>query len=159
MENADSIFSVVYLSEGTRSFSGTDLQEILTKARKNNSKLGISGMLLFKGGNFLQALEGDREKVMTLFDKIAQDPRHKRITTLFKGVSAHRDFPDWSMGFHDLNSPDIKKIPGFSHFLHTTLTTSDFVDARRAKRLLLLFKEEKLFGSAHCAVQGSKLGR
>ena len=60
MENADSVFSVVYLSEGTRSFSGKDLQEILTKARENNSKLGLSGMLLFKGGNFLQALEGDR---------------------------------------------------------------------------------------------------
>jgi hypothetical protein len=53
MENADSVFSVVYLSEGTQSFSGKDLQGILTKARENNSKLGISGMLLFKGGNFL----------------------------------------------------------------------------------------------------------
>jgi hypothetical protein len=77
---ADSIFSVVYLSECTRSFSGRDLRELLTKAREKNSKLGISGMLLFKAGNFLQVLEGDREKVMALFDKIAKDPRHDRIT-------------------------------------------------------------------------------
>jgi hypothetical protein len=76
----DGIFSVVYLSEGTRSFSEQDLQQILTKARETNSKLGISGMLLFKGGKFLQVLEGDREKVMTLFDQIAQDPRHNRVT-------------------------------------------------------------------------------
>jgi hypothetical protein len=154
--SADSIFSVVYLSEGTRNFSGKDLRELLAKARETNTKLEITGMLLFKAGNFLQVLEGDREKVLTLFEKIAQDQRHHRITVLFKGASAQRDFPDWSMGFHDLDSPDTKKIPGFTHFLRTTLTSSDFADARRAKRLLLLFKEEKLFGSAHCAIQGSK---
>jgi len=152
----EGIFSVVYLSAGTRRFSVPDLEQILTKARETNSKLGISGMLLFKGGNFLQVLEGDRGKVMTLFDKIAQDPRHNRITVLFKGVSAQRDFPDWSMGFYDLDSPDTAKITGFSPFLRTTLTTSDCLDARRAKRLLLLFKDEKLLSSAHCAVQGRK---
>jgi len=154
--SADSIFSLVYISEGTRSFKAQDLQQILTKARETNSKLGISGMLLFKAGDFLQVLEGDRERVMALFDMIVLDSRHRRVTVLFKGVSAQRDFPDWSMGFHDLDSPDTKKIPGFSDFLGTTLTTSDFVDTRRAKKLLLLFKEEKLLGSAHCAIQGRK---
>lgn len=154
--STESIFSLVYVSEGTHSYSAHDLQQILTKARETNSKLGISGMLLFKGGNFLQVLEGDREKVMTLFDKIVRDSRHHRVTVLFKGESEQRDFPDWSMGFHDLDSPDTKKIPGFSDFLRTTLTTSDFTDMRRAKKLLLLFKEEKLLGSAHCAIQGRK---
>ena len=94
--------------------------------------------------------------MMALFDMIVLDSRHRRVTVLFKGVSAQRDFPDWSMGFHDLDSPDTKKIPGFSNLLGTTLTTSDFVDTRRAKKLLLLFKEEKLLGSAHCAIQGRK---
>ena len=40
----EGIFSVVYLSEGTRRFSVEDLEQILTKARETNSKLGISGI-------------------------------------------------------------------------------------------------------------------
>jgi hypothetical protein len=101
-------------------------------------------------------LEGEKETVLALFRKISLDKRHTRITQLFQGVSPARDFPDWSMGFHDLNSPDTKNIPGFTHFLSASLTTADFVDAKRAKRLLLLFKEEKLLGSAHVRVQGSE---
>ena len=156
MEKSDDIFSLLYLSEGTVPFSQEDLRALLTQSLENNSKLGITGMLLFKGGNFLQVLEGNKEAVLTLYEKIAQDSRHARITTLFQGFSSHRDFPDWSMGFHDLSAPDTIGIPGFSHFLRTSLTTADFVDAKQAKRLLLLFKEEKLLGSSHCAVQGRK---
>ena len=156
MANSDDVFSLIYLSEGTVDFSQQDLRELLTKARENNSALGVSGMLLFKSGNFLQVLEGDEETVLALFKKISLDTRHARIVPLFQGVSPRRDFPDWSMGFHDLNSPDTKNIPGFSYFLSTSLTTADFVDAKRAKRLLLLFKEEKLLGSAHVRVQGSE---
>lgn len=156
MENSGDIFSLLYLSEGNIPFSKNDLQELLTIARENNTRLGITGMLVFKNGNFLQVIEGRKETVLALYEKIAQDTRHIRLKTLFRGVSAQRDFPDWSMGFHDLNSPESMNVPGFSHFLNTALTSTEFVDARRAKRLLLLFKEEKLLGSPHCLIQGSK---
>jgi hypothetical protein len=149
LADSDDIFSLTYLSEGTVPFSKTDLRELLIKARENNSKLGITGMLLFKGGNFLQVLEGEKEKVLALYDRVAQDRRHARITILFQGVSKKRDFADWSMGFHDLNAPETMNIPGYSAFLHASLTS-------RAKRLLLLFKEERLLGSAHCLIQGRK---
>ena len=156
MEGTGDIFSLVYVSEGNTTFSKKDLRELLTKSRENNSKLKISGMLLYKGGNFLQVLEGEKEAVLALYDKISRDQRHARITTLFQGVSTQRDFPDWSMGFYDLNSPETRAIPGFSDFLHTSLTSTDFADVRRAKRLLLLFKEEKLLGSVHCVIKGRK---
>jgi hypothetical protein len=152
------IFSLLYLSKSTIPFSKQDLRELLKKSRENNTKLEITGMLLFKGWNFLQVLEGHKETVMSLYEKIGRDSRHSQIIPLFQGTSSQRDFPDWSMGFHDLDSLDSLSIPGFSHFLHTPLTKSEFVDVRRAKRLLLLFKEEKLLGSPHCSViaSGSK---
>jgi Sensors of blue-light using FAD len=156
MENSGVIFSLLYLSEGAVPFSQTELRVLLQKANENNSNLGITGMLLFKGGNFLQVLEGEPETVLTLYKKIAQDPRHASLVTLFQGLASRRDFPDWSMGFHDLDSADAKSIPGFTHFLNTSLTSTEFSDAQRAKRLLLLFKEEKLLGSAHCAAAGRK---
>jgi hypothetical protein len=147
MEDSSDIFSLLYLSEGTVPFSQEDLRALLTKSREDNAKLGITGMLLFKHGHFLQVLEGIKETVLVLYKKISLDSRHARITTLFQGVSPQRDFPNWSMGFHDLSAPDTIRMRGFSHFLHTSLTTADFLDAERAKRLLLLFKEEKLLGS------------
>jgi Sensors of blue-light using FAD len=148
MEKSGDIFSLLYLSEGNVLFSQADLRELLKKAHENNSKLGITGMLLFKGGNFLQVLEGEKETVLTLYKKISQDPRHTRHIILFQGFAPQRDFPDWSMGFHDLNSPDTKSIPGFSHFLNTSLTSTEFAHGPRAKWLMLLFKEERLNNSS-----------
>jgi Sensors of blue-light using FAD len=66
MNNSGEMFSVVYLSEASVPFSEKDLRELLTKSRENNSELGLTGMLLFKSGNFLQVLEGKKEKVGSL---------------------------------------------------------------------------------------------
>ena len=139
------LISLVYVSTSVVPFSKQDFLELLAKSRENNLKLGITGMLLFKDGNFLQVHEGDREKVHSLYQKITQDPRHAKLAGLFEGSSTERDFPDWSMGFHDLRSPETVKIPGSNYFLDTSLTAADFSsDPGRAKKLLLLFKENKL---------------
>lgn len=141
----DDLISLVYLSAAVVPFSTQNLVELLAQSRENNSKIGVTGMLLFKEGNFLQALEGDREKVLTLYKKIAKDVRHQKLTTLSQGNIAHRDFPDWSMGFNNLGSSSAARPASFSPFLNTSLTAADFaVDPGRAKKLLLLFKEDKL---------------
>jgi hypothetical protein len=156
MAHLGEVFSLLYLSASTVEFSADDLKELLRKARENNSGLQVTGMLLFKGGNFLQVLEGEQETVLALYRKIYRDPRHNQITILFQGSSDKREFPDWSMGFHDLSSSDTAGIPGYSHFLNSSLTIADFGDARHAKRLLLLFKEERLLTSPHDAAQPLK---
>jgi hypothetical protein len=143
------LISLVYLSEAVVPFSKRDLTELLTKSRENNSTLGVTGMLLYKKGNFLQALEGEREKVLELYKKIARDFRHRRVTSLSSAKVTQREFPDWSMGFHDLSSAEAIKTPGFTAFLETNLSVIDFAsEPGRAKKLLLLFKEEKLLAKA-----------
>ena len=145
MEYSGDLLSLIYLSAARVPFSRQDLLELLTLSRENNSKLGITGMLLFKAGNFLQVLEGEEKQVLPLYEKIALDRRHRKLITLSQERCTHRNFPDWSMGFHDLSSPEVSATPGFSPFLDTSLTSADFTaDPGRAKRLLLLFKEEKL---------------
>ncbi len=60
---------------------------------------GITGLLLYHDGNFLQILEGEAEKVQATFARIAANPRHRNLQRL-PPVSVHtRLFPDWSMGF------------------------------------------------------------
>jgi hypothetical protein len=136
------MFFLVYVSSALKPFSKEDLVTLLEKSREHNATLGVSGMLLYKDGNFLQVLEGEEEQVKTLYAKITKDPRHKGVLTLLQGPSTDRDFPDWSMGFRDLVSPEVSEIPGYSHFLETPLTKAGFSSQpSRAKKLLLLFKK------------------
>jgi hypothetical protein len=61
--------------------------------------------------------------------------------TLQQGFSEGRQFPDWSMGFRDLDSPDARSEPGYSGFLNAPLTGREFsADPSRAQKLLLTFK-------------------
>ena len=103
---------------------------------------GITGMLLYNDGNFMQVLEGEEEGVRDLFGKITRDPRHRGIITLLQEHQRERQFPEWSMGFRDLNSPEVLSTPGYSEFLNTPLTGEEFSSAPpRAQKLLLMFKK------------------
>ena len=72
---------------------------LLEHARRNNEKAGVTGMLLYKDGNFMQVLEGEERVVQALSAKIGRDPRHEKMVTLLEGPLAEREFSDWSMGF------------------------------------------------------------
>jgi Sensors of blue-light using FAD len=58
------------------------IENILTQARRYNPKLGITGVLVFGDGLFLQALEGGRNQVSELYGHIVKDPRHKDVVLL-----------------------------------------------------------------------------
>ena len=79
--------------------SDAALDDILEKARQNNERLDITGMLLYSEGAFFQVLEGERETVWDLYETIGQDPRHYGLILMFKRQISKRDFPNWSMGF------------------------------------------------------------
>ncbi len=57
------MFFLVYVSSAVRPFSRVDLDDLLATSRANNARVGITGMLLYKDGNFMQVLEGDEEAV------------------------------------------------------------------------------------------------
>lgn len=136
------MFFIIYVSSAIHPFSRPELLDILTKSRLNNAKLNITGMLLYKDGNIIQVLEGEETVVRTLYAKIARDPHHQAIIKLLQGTIEGRQFPEWSMGFNDLNHVDLASIPGYSEFLNTPLTSAEFsLDPTRCQRLLLLFKQ------------------
>lgn len=133
---------MIYVSSATHLFSKSELITLLAKSRENNMKLNITGMLLYKDGNFMQVLEGKEETVRSLYIKIASDPRHQGIITLLEGPLEERQFPDWSMGFSDLTEEEALSIPGYSKFLKTPLTEKEFSsNPSRCQELLLLFKK------------------
>ena len=107
------VFYLVYLSSATRQLSDIDLSQILTKSRFNNTSRNITGLLLYNGGNILQILEGDEEKVMNLYEHIEKDERHNGLIKTVSGFCDERNFPDWSMGFKTVSAVEWSELAGY----------------------------------------------
>ncbi len=134
------MYQLLYVSTAARTFAGPQLLDLVVRARENNAKIGITGMLLVKGGHFLQLLEGERNAVEALFQKIERDPRHRDVTTLQHGALEKRNFPNCALGLQDLASAQVLAVPGYGEFLNASLTPNEFRDASRAQKLVLLFQ-------------------
>lgn len=136
------MFFLIYVSSAVMPFSRSELVELLAKSHENNAALDVSGMLLYKDGNFMQVLEGEEEVVRNLYAKIGLDPRHRGLLIILQGSLEERQFPDWSMGFRDLNAADAISTPGYNEFLNTPLTDEKFsLDPTRSQKLLMVFKK------------------
>jgi len=93
------LFQLMYKSTATRPMTAEDLTQLLQQARARNSRLGVTGVLLYKEGQFLQVLEGLERPVRQVFADIAQDDRHEDIQTIFTSPIERRTFPTWQMAF------------------------------------------------------------
>ena len=137
------LVSLVYISSGTQRFSPDEIVEILRKSRTNNEKRNITGMLLYKDGNFLQVLEGPDEEIAQLMQTIETDGRHRGLIVLTKRPIEERLFPNWSMAYKDLTELDAEDAAAFSPFLKESLLDEEFRSKPdRCYKLLLHFKEK-----------------
>lgn len=75
------------------------VDDILAKARDRNASVDVTGALLFTEGRFVQVLEGERDKVREIFDRIGADARHAEVEILSAQYSERRRFKEWSMAF------------------------------------------------------------
>ena len=93
------MFQLVYISTARQSFCEPDLEHLLAIARRNNRRFGVTGLLLFGGRRFLQALEGPERNVTHIFDKIRADERHAAIVELARRPVDAREFGEWDMAY------------------------------------------------------------
>jgi hypothetical protein len=78
---------------------GTEsIEAILSQSRQHNPECGITGILCYGGGIFLQAIEGGRMPVSNLYNLIQKDPRHKDVVLLHYEEISERRFGGWTMG-------------------------------------------------------------
>ncbi len=78
--------------------SADAIESILSQARQHNPVSGITGILCYGGGIFLQAIEGGRMPVSELFGTIQKDTRHKDVALLHYEEISERRFGGWTMG-------------------------------------------------------------
>ena len=76
----------------------TPIEEILAQSRQGNPGQGITGILCYGGGIFLQAIEGGRNAVNALYSHIQRDPRHNDVVLLLYEEIRERRFSGWTMG-------------------------------------------------------------
>jgi len=74
------------------------IEGILSQSRQHNPSTGITGILCYGGGIFLQAIEGGRTAVSDLFGHIQHDARHKDVVLLHFEEISERRFGGWTMG-------------------------------------------------------------
>ena len=75
-----------------------DTESILAASRRNNPPIGITGIMCYGDGIYLQAIEGGRDQVNRLFTKISHDPRHEHVELLHYEEIIERRFGGWTMG-------------------------------------------------------------
>jgi Sensors of blue-light using FAD len=139
-----STYCFVYTSVSKHKWADDDLNNLLNKSRHKNASHNISGMLLYLDPFFIQILEGEEQLVNELFNTIKQDPRHYKVSLIYKKPIEERSFADWSMGFNVLNKEKIANIKGFSDFLENPPPQPSPIH-HEIDRLLTMFKNETLF--------------
>lgn len=138
------MFRLIYVSTARELMSNDALLEILTKAREKNSKLGVTGMLLYKDGNFIQMLEGDEDVVRSLYDTISHDDRHFDSIAIVEEPAQERMFSEWTMGFRNLSDPQLQSLPGFSSFNSLDLSHKEAApDVAACIEILKFFRDSR----------------
>ena len=89
---------LMYASRALPAIDQEELVAILRKSKANNPALGVTGVLCFSEGIFLQVLEGGRSAVNKLYNRITADARHSEIELLCYEEIGERRFAGWSMG-------------------------------------------------------------
>lgn len=120
------LIHLAYVSSASHELENEELIELLAQSRDRNSKLKVTGMLLYSKGCFIQVLEGEQPQVQDIYNSILRDDRNRGNTLLLNEEISERAFPSWSMGFRSLGSEDIGKVEGYSEFLE--LDNKDILD-------------------------------
>ncbi|WP_248723797.1 BLUF domain-containing protein [Seonamhaeicola sp. ML3] len=112
------IKTICYLSDSIAHESMEKLETLYLKARANNKKNNITGVLIYNNLNFLQVLEGEEEVVNATFDRIRFDRRHRNIFEVINTTVDVRIFEDYNFGFTIVNSKsELKNLYDYLEWL------------------------------------------
>lgn len=100
----------LYVSRAAKEGSEGLLSGILAQSRRNNARMGITGLLVHAEGIFVQALEGGRVEISGLLTKLIRDDRHTEVTLLSLEEITERSYANWTMGRVDMNAVNASMI-------------------------------------------------
>lgn len=110
------LIRLIYVSTARDEASAAELEAILASAVRNNDRNGVTGMLVYAGGGFMQVLEGEEAAVDETFRRVERDPRHRDVFVLERGPIDERSFGRWSMGFRRMGGAEATANPRWAPF-------------------------------------------
>jgi hypothetical protein len=90
---------IAYTSTAIKLMTEAELEALLLSARDFNKLHGVTGVLLYCDGSFMQYFEGFDHDVSEVYKRITNSRQHKGIIELLDQSIDMRSFPDWSMGY------------------------------------------------------------
>lgn len=96
--------SLIYVSSAVHPLSRGEIDRLLECARARNTREGITGVLLYSHGNFMQYLEGPADNLANVYEIIRADSKHQGIIELLREPILQREFADWSMAFRSITA-------------------------------------------------------
>lgn len=139
------LLQLIYVSAAKHLMDEVELAELLERCRRANAIHNITGMLLYRDGDFMQVIEGPAHAINQLEQNLESDTSHHRMTVLVKEPINTREFPKWTMGYTTVTP---SQIEGFTDFFNCKKAT-DSIRAGKAKQILESFKivlEKPRFG-------------
>ncbi len=133
------LIRLVYASRAAQGFNPSEITSILESAQRKNPALNITGLLFYGNNYFFQCLEGPRDQVNRLYNKLMQDKRHEDVQILELKEVSQRFFDGWSMKFVALSAIEQKIIreTGLKSFNPYALTS------RNVESLLNAFSQHR----------------
>ncbi len=108
--------AIVYVSTVTQEMEHNEIKDLLENSKEWNNKNGITGLLLYSGGNFFQIIEGEKNLIAELFQDIKSDKRHRDIIQIF-GKEIHKEAYDGYDSDYVSEDSDIDQEQ-FQHYLN-----------------------------------------
>lgn len=143
MPKAD-LDSLVYVSSAVRLLSLEEIGHLLNRARERNKEYGLTGILLYIGGSFMQYLEGPRDNLDVIYKIIREDEKHTGIILVSREAIEERQFGDWSMGFQTRDFEGYVGSPNERRLIEMIL---EFPDDKASAARIVLYSFWKRGGS------------
>lgn len=138
------MYELIYRSVASQNLNANDIDKILETSRNFNSQNEITGCLLFHNNEFIQIIEGEKNKLLELYNNIKKDNRHTNVMLLAQAEKQDRIFPSWSMAYYQLNENDTINIDKLL-FVNNLITLSELIEKpTQASRLFWLMAKQLL---------------
>ena len=92
---------IVYVSKALPGIGAAGVYDIVRVSNNRNSQFGLTGMLIYLDGYFLQVLEGEARVLRERFDYIRGDLRHTDVDVRRTMAQRELSFPDEWMSLRD----------------------------------------------------------
>jgi hypothetical protein len=125
------LHALAYASTASREMSDAELEQLMVPTRAFNQAHGITGMLLYSGGTFLQALEGPEPALRLAFARIRSSTRHYGLIELLDQPVAEREFGAWSMGYGRVAPTELARLSATEGQALRTLMAGFWASHRR----------------------------